>query len=268
MRYKEYQPPIELASWIKLFWIFEDQSNDPIPETIVADGYPELIVHFRSPFAEIDPAGRILKQPAAIVCGQLTKPLLLQSSNSVGMIGIRFHPSGMAPFLSTPMHPLTDARVPAEHLFVNIDQLTEEIAKSSNDPQRLAACARFLTRSINLDRIKFYLRPALDKIMRTRGRISVESLASYMGRSRRSLELAFQREVGTSPKMYCRITRFRHIFDTISKTAPSVNWVQIALDSGFFDQPHMIRDFRQFTGNSPTSFLTDQTAFAQAVNRE
>ena len=44
MRYQEYQPPIELASWIKLFWVFESRSNDPVPETIVADGFPELII--------------------------------------------------------------------------------------------------------------------------------------------------------------------------------------------------------------------------------
>jgi transcriptional regulator GlxA family with amidase domain len=138
---------------------------------------------------------------------------------------------------------------------------------SSNDAQRIAACSRFLIRSINLDRETRYVRRALECIMLARGSISVESLATLVGTSRRSLESAFRREVGASPKMYCRITRFRHLFDAVSRSDPAVDWVQAALDSGFFDQSHMIHDFRRFAGRSPTSFLADSTPFARSVNQ-
>lgn len=266
MRYQEYKPLIELAPWIKLFWVFENRSNDPVPETIVADGCPELIVHFGSPFAEEGRVGQLLKQPAAVACGQLTRPLVLHSSLDAGMIGIRFQPNGMAPFLATSMQALTDARVPAEELFADVDQLIDEVGEASNDGQRIQACRRFLLRSLALDRESHYVRGALDRIRQTRGQISVESLARQMGRSRRSLEMDFQREVGTSPKMYCRIARFRHIFEALSQDGLSVPWVQIALDSGFFDQSHLIRDFRRFAGAPPNSFLADRTSFADSVN--
>lgn len=267
MRYKEYKPPIELAAWIKLFWVFESRSNEPVPETIVADGFPELIIHFGSPFAEIDVSGQFLEQPAAVVCGQLTRPLVLQSSFDSGMIGIRFQPNGMARFLTTPMQPLTDARIPAENLFVDVNQLIEEIRASSNDAQRVAACNRYLIRTVRLDRENLGVQRALERIMHMHGRISVESLATLMGKSRRSVELEFQKEVGTSPKMYCRITRFRHIYDKVSKNGLSVNWVNAALDSGFFDQAHLIRDFRRFAGDSPASFLANHSSFADSVNQ-
>lgn len=266
MRYQEYKPPVDLAPWVKLFWVFECRSNDPVPETIVADGCPELIIHFRSPFAEIDRDGKLLKQPVAVACGQLTRPLVLHSSLNAGMIGIRFQPSGLAAFVSDSMQSLTDARVPAETLFTDIDQLIEEVVGSTNDAERIAACNRFLFRSINYDRENLCVRRTLDRIVHAHGHIAVESLATLAGRSRRSLELAFQSEIGTSPKMYCRITRFRHILDAVS-IDPSARWVQVALDSGFFDQSHLIRDFRRFAGDSPTSFLADQTTFAQTVNQ-
>ena len=265
MRYQEYKPPIELASLVKLFWVFENRSNLPIPETIVADGFPELIFHFHSPFAEIDAAGEFVRQPTAVVCGQLTRPLILHSAPDAGMIGIRFKPNGLAPFLSTSMQSLTDARVSAEELF-DVDQLADEILESSNDAQRVAACTRFLIRSINYDRENVCVRRAVDKIILTHGRISVESLTALTGRSRRSLELAFEKEVGVSPKMYCRITRFRHLIDTASNSQ-SGNWAQRAIDSGFFDQSHLIRNFRRFAGDTPTSFLADQTKFARSVNQ-
>lgn len=266
MHYQEYKPPRELAPWVKLFWVFENRSNEPVPETIVADGCPELIIHFGAPFAEGDRAGNFSMQPAAVVCGQLTRPLVLQSSLEVGMIGIRFQPNGMVPFLSDSMQALTDFRVPAEELFGDVDQLIDEIVESSNDSQRLDACHRFLFRSIDLDREKGAVRGALESIQQTRGQISVEALATKTGRSRRSLEMAFQREVGTSPKMYCRIARFRYLFDALSESGPTVPWVQVALDSGYFDQSHLIRDFRRFAGDPPTSFLADRSSFADSVN--
>ena len=267
MRYQEYKPPRELANWIKLFWVFESRCNDPGPETIVADGCPELIIHFRSPFVEEDRCGRFLTQPAAVACGQLTRPLVLHGSVDAGMIGIRFQPNGMAPFLSTSMQALTDTRVPAEAMFDGVNQLVDEINESENDSQRLEACTRFLVRSIDFDRDQPGIRRALKEIKRTQGSISVESLATLTGKSKRSLELAFQKEVGTSPKMYCRIARFRHLYDVVSDEGPPVNWIQVALDSGFFDQSHLIRDFRRFAGVSPTSFLNTQTSFGQSVNQ-
>ena len=267
MRYQEYQPPSELAPWIKLFWVFESRSNDRVPETIVADGFPELIIHFRSPFAEINRDGQFLEQPVAVACGQLTRPLVLYSSLDAGMIGIRFQPGGMAPFISDSMQTLTDARIPAEHLFVGIHQLIEEIMESSSDAQRVSACNRFLMKSIDYDRENLNIRRTLRTISDRLGLIDVESLTRLSGRSRRSLELAFQKEVGTSPKMYCRITRFRHLFDAMSNSDRSESWVQIALQAGFFDQSHLIRDFRRFTGDTPTSFLTDQSSFAQSFNQ-
>ena len=264
MRYQEYKPPTVLSSWIKLYWIFECRSNDQIPETIVADGFPELIIHFRSPFSEMSEK-ELVKQPVAIACGQLTKPLVLQSSRDAGMFGIRFQPNGMAPLVSAPMKLLTDARVAAEDLFAGIDPLIEKMMESSDDGQRIAACNQFLIRSIEVNSENVCVQRALKRIVMTQGRTSVESLTKFMGVSRRSLELAFQKEVGISPKMYCRVIRFRGLYDAMSSES-SQNWIQMALESGFFDQSHLIRDFRQFAGDSPTAFLATQTQFAKSVN--
>ena len=265
MRYQEYEPPKELAPWIKLFWVFESRSNDPAPETIVADGYPELIVHFRTPFSELDSSGRFVQQSAAVACGQLTKPLVLQSSRDVGMVGIRFQPSGMFPFTSSSMQPLTDARVSASELFADAEQLVEAVADARNDQQRVAACTRYLIRSFDVERENSSVRRALERIIDVRGCISVDSLATLAGISKRNLQLAFQKHVGISPKSYCRIARFHHLYEGVSEEA-NVNWIQVALDAGFFDQSHLIHDFRQFAGDAPSAFLTEQTAFARSVN--
>ncbi|HBE69029.1 MAG TPA: hypothetical protein DDW52_12845 [Planctomycetaceae bacterium] len=267
MRYQEYLPPSELAQWVKLFWVFESHSHQPAVEQVVADGFPELIIHYRAPFQKIQ-SGQLVDQPEAVVCGQLTRPLQLCSSPRAGMIGIRFQPSGMAACLpnSILMRTLTDAQIPAHELFEDIDPLIEAIQESLTDAQRVAACNRFLMRTICGDAEDFGVGKAVDRIMQAGGCISVESLADLSGKSLRSLELAFQRVIGTSPKMFCRIARFRYVYDSVSESAPSADWVRIALDAGFFDQSHLIRDFRRFSGESPTAFLAAQTPFTAAVN--
>ena len=144
----------------------------------------------RSPFAEKDPKGHFLTQPAAVACGHLTRPLVLQGSMDAGMIDIRFKPSGMAPFLSTSMQSITDARVSAEDLFPEIHRLIEETVASSNDGQRIAACNRFLFGALVSKRENPRVPAALQRILQAHGHISVESLASHIGASRRSLEMA------------------------------------------------------------------------------
>ena len=111
------------------------------------------------------------------------------------------------------------------------------------------------------------VRRAGECVLQTGGGIKVEELAERVGKSRRSLEMAFQRGVGTPPKMFCRITRFRSVYDGVSAGGARVDWSGRALDSGFFDQSHLIRDFRRFAGTTPTSYLAEQTAFAHSVNQ-
>ena len=72
----------------------------------------------------------------------------------------------------------------------------------------------------------------------------------------------FQREVGLNPKLYARIVRFQHVLRTQHGT-----WSEIAQDCGYFDQPHLIRDFEEFTGQTPSGYSAAgsemSSAFAQ-----
>jgi AraC-like DNA-binding protein len=71
--------------------------------------------------------------------------------------------------------------------------------------------------------------------------------------ARRFIEL-FRREVGVSPKTFCRIVRFQGALQRIA-VASSPNFVRLALDCGYYDQAHLIHDFKDFTGLTPTAFL-------------
>ena len=71
-------------------------------------------------------------------------------------------------------------------------------------------------------------------------------------------------EVGLTPKHYCRIRRFQRAV-TLANCGRHVDWPQVALDCGYFDQAHFINDFRSFSGLTPTRYLAARTPFQNHV---
>lgn len=95
---------------------------------------------------------------------------------------------------------------------------------------------------------------AIDFIDYFKGRISVHGLARYLGMSCRNLERKFKERIGMTPKQLCRNIRFKHTYKNI-EASPRDNWVDLALACGYYDQAHLINEFRYFTGTSPAEFF-------------
>ena len=84
---------------------------------------------------------------------------------------------------------------------------------------------------------------------------------SVSGRSARTLERRFAREVGLAPKLFARVIRFQRVLEHIEKNAP-VDWARLALDAGYFDQAHLIRDFRTFAETTPERYRREAHAMS------
>jgi AraC-like DNA-binding protein len=74
-----------------------------------------------------------------------------------------------------------------------------------------------------------------------------------MGISTRQLQRRFRAAVGIAPKVFCRIQRFQQVVRAMDN--PSHDWTAIATGAGYYDQAHLIRDFRQFAGKTPSALL-------------
>jgi AraC-like DNA-binding protein len=82
--------------------------------------------------------------------------------------------------------------------------------------------------------------------------------------SQKKLIRLFSQQVGCTPKLYLRVTRFQRLLDRVWN-APHVDWAQIAAAHGYYDQPHLIRDFREFSGFTPSEYLARRGQFQQHV---
>ena len=90
-------------------------------------------------------------------------------------------------------------------------------------------------------------------ILRCRGMVGVAGVAAASMVSTRHLERAFQEQVGVSPKMFGRLLRLEYALELMGQES---NLAEVALACGYFDQSHMVRDFRAMTGTTPVEFET------------
>jgi transcriptional regulator GlxA family with amidase domain len=84
----------------------------------------------------------------------------------------------------------------------------------------------------------------------------IGAVAEQIGLSPRRFIEVFRREVGLSPKLFCRVRRFQKVLRMIS-AGRVLDWAEIAVTCGYFDQAHFIHDFRAFSGINPSSYLAD-----------
>jgi AraC-like DNA-binding protein len=162
-------------------------------------------------------------------------------------VQIDFSPVGAHLLLRTPMHELSQCTVALDALFGA--RLHDRLANAA-DPFAVLD-------DLFVGRLDDALSPvprvtrALARLRASEGRLGVNELAGELGCSRRHLTTHFRDHVGVAPKLFARILRFQKAVSLIDHEP---TWAAIALRSGYFDQAHLIRDFQQFAGDSPTEF--------------
>ena len=94
---------------------------------------------------------------------------------------------------------------------------------------------------------------AIQKISACPTSVRVREVSDSTGYSQKRFIRLFHSQVGLTPKLFGRVQRFQWLLDQINH-GTNVDWARVALDAGYFDQSHMIRDFRAFTGISPVKY--------------
>jgi AraC-like DNA-binding protein len=256
MGYLELAPEPRLAPWVHCVWLFEAPAPGESPERIVPDGRCELVVHFGAPFAEVDSRGRGRAQPAALFAGQVTRPLHLRATGVVGVVGVRFRPAGARAFTGFPMSEVTDRRVALSAMASRAARgLVTAIARAPSAAGRAALAQNFVWARIAAQghRDDATVARCVEAIEESAGGVDVPGLCSIAGVGRRTLERRFGDAVGIGPSLLASIFRFRRVFDVIEHDSARP-WTDAAIEAGYYDQSHFIRDFRRFVGCTPSQF--------------
>lgn len=253
LQYVECQPVAALADYVECFWVVRDRSRQRTPDRILPDGCPEWIIHAGDAF-ERENAGRWVRQPKSFLAGTLSRPLLVRGGKHVCTLGIRFRPGAAAVLLDIDLSRTADREVDlAPLLKEGATALVAAVCGARTTRQMLSAAQDCLLKiaTPRLQRVP-KSRVAVDRLRASQGRIRVDALAKSHGVARRTLERWFQRELGISPKQYARIVRLNSVLASMSATERS-RIVEVALDAGYFDEAHLLLDFRALAGRKPRS---------------
>lgn len=269
MLYREIAPTDALARFVECFWTLDDEGGDEHvqPELILPDGCVELILNFASQFRELTNGGEQEAQPCHFLVGQMTRPILIEPTGAVRLIGIRFHPGGTFPFFRFPMHEATNRVIELGAISGDFErELVIAAEEASSLPMKIVALERVLIGRVRNCKQDFWLIELAANIVRSAGRVSVDKLAASAGVSTRQLRRRFLAEVGVGPKLFSRLLRFQQVFQAVDQH--KAEWAAVAVECGYYDQAHLIHDFREFTNQTPDVLLASASPLTESLTRK
>ena len=249
MVYREYQPARDLGAFVDRYWML---SGDAMAaDAILPDGHTELIAHLNTPPSH---CGR--PQAACLWIGQMTAPVEITPAKRTHVFGVRFRPHGAAAFTAVPQHELRDRITPADAILGAAAWQWREQLGNGTDP--VGATDRFLRTKRLARGPDVRLAAPLNVTLR------VDDLARALHWSTRQLERACQDYIGLSPKTRLRLHRFQLALRLRRRRS---GWAEIAATCRYFDQSHLIADFREFAGSSPLELEKMQTELGASLVR-
>ena len=157
MFYTEHAPHPPLAMHVRCLWAFESSPADGAREiqTVVPDGYPEMVLHYGDRCHEIGAGGILKRQSRFVFAGQLSAALSLQPGAHAGMIGIRLQPAGARAFLGMSMLETTDRRLDLADVWArDSTDLIDATSNANNVDAHLNVVERFLLKKLARTRTK------------------------------------------------------------------------------------------------------------------
>lgn len=249
-----FRPPEPLAKHVQVIWTV-DGVNPNRRERVLPNGAVELIINLGSWHKVVDETdpNRCAVYKASWIAGIQERPLAIEPCRETRLLGIRFRPGGARSILRLPLSEVTNRVVECDLAFDGWTvELRERILQAGSAGEWVPIIERFLCQRIR-ERADRAVNFAVKQIQQSRGTCSIDRLAGNLGISHKHLITRFRDLVGTTPKMLARVERFQHALALAQE--PIVDWAGVAVRCGYYDQAHMIRDFRQLAGVTPEQYL-------------
>ena len=196
---------------------------------------------------------------------------IFKNSADIGTVLAFFKEGGAAAFFKQPIHELFRESVSLDNFILRSELiiLEERLCEAATDQKRVAVIEQFLISKLSHITPDNLVLMALAIIHQTKGNIRISELANQLNISQSPLEKRFRNTVGSSPKKFASIVRFKHILyqQTLRKNSlqqdsyenrqlPSDNFASnLSFEAGFYDQSHFIKEFKNFTGETPEGYF-------------
>lgn len=238
-------PSPDLRQWVEHYWLV--RWNSPTPRLQNTLPHPSVHITFEGELAEV----------YGVVTGKFSRQIEGQGR----VFGIKFRPGGFYPWLQTPVARYTNTITPLQRLWPSDPaRLTQRLLTTDDTPQLVAWVEDWLRQcppapDPTVDLVSDWVQAIHD----TRHLTTVEALSQQVALSKRHLQRLFQVYVGVSPKWVIQRYRLHEIIDQVA-AGVGVDWAQLAVELGYCDQSHLIKDFKAIVGVSPAAYAKQSGA--------
>jgi AraC-like DNA-binding protein len=205
-------------------------------------------------------------RPPQFLMGAHGAPLVVDGDCARSYLEVWLAPLGAYRLLGLPMGELSGHTVDlVEVLGADAGRLAERIRETQSWRRRFALLDRFLLRRLERGpRPSAEVGWAWQRLVRTGGAAAIGRIAGEVGWSHKHLIVRFRQQVGLAPKTAARLVRFNAVWRRLDE-GRRPDWADLARDAGYADQAHLVRDFRQLTGTTPTGYLAQVNSVQAAV---
>ncbi len=232
-----------------------DDDADTSHIRVLPDTCAELFINYtEAPLAIID--NELHRR--SVVTFRMSRPMDVQMRKGTGCLAVCFYPGMAYRFFHLSMHELTDTTAALADIWKDMAaEIEEKLANAPDNAVRVAVVQHYLARQLTIGQDDKQVARCLYQAQLSSGPLSVKQLTENTGISQRHLSRRFQQCIGLSPKEYLRVNRFVRSLQHL-KNYPVRSLTDIAYESGYYDQAHFIRDYRDFTGHTPGAVAQSQ----------
>jgi AraC-like DNA-binding protein len=249
--YDERPPPTGLRGIVTSLWFLDTARSRPF-EKILPQPSAHLIVNLSAPYRLFDRGGVPTTVSDAFVSGVHSDYLVIESPPQIRHVGAAFTPAGLARTTRAPAEQIVNRVEDARTLYTDVGPLVTRLRAAPTPSAALDELASYLL-SVPLAPPDPVAECAADALA-SRPETPVGDLAARLGVSHRTLIAHFRASTGLTPKVFAQVTRFHAFVGAARDATGSPDWGALATAAGYYDQPHVIRAFRRFTGWTPSEY--------------
>jgi AraC-like DNA-binding protein len=200
------------------------------------------------------------------ITGAHDSAVQLHGTGVLGSVVVKLTPWGAARLFRSSMQSLASLHTDLREVVSpsHVERIEQQLAEARSGQERVAIVRRWILGMLDARDSDALVAWAFREIAARGGAVRTTELAAQLGMSERQLERRFLSWVGMSPKAVARVVRLQRI---AAHFHSGMSWAEIAAETGFSDQAHMVREFRAMTGTTPARFLPPDRELAETLMR-
>lgn len=259
MLLKDFIPARDVQEFVQLYRIVHLKFEQG--QTVPFKAYPPRPEHclafypFDKETVEYRNSGKKVKDIPVVLYGQFSEVTNRMIGNNFLVLQVIFFPGALYRLTAIPAIEFTNQYLDAETVFsTSIREVNEQLFHAKDYIAMIEIANTFIRQLIKKQqKPKLLIDAAAILLLNSQQKITVTNIAKEACLSNKQLERKFKERTGVNPKLYERIIRFDNAF-RLKNTQPKFDWLRIAVACGYHDYQHLVKEYKDFTGLSPTAF--------------